>query len=36
MYSIETIDERFFVQFLALILMSALREKMCETRLIEK
>ncbi len=36
MYSIETIDGRLFVQFLALILISALREKMRKTRLIEK
>ena len=35
MHSIETVDGRLFVQFIALILMSALRRTMRETKLIE-
>ena len=34
MHSIETVDGRLFVQFIALILMSELRRTMRETKLI--
>lgn len=36
MHSIKTVDGRLFVQFIALILMSALRKRMRDSRLIEK
>lgn len=36
MHSIETVDGRLFVQFIALIFMSALRKEMRATKLIEK
>lgn len=36
MHTIETVDGRLFVQFIALILISALRKEMRESRLIEK
>ena len=36
MHTIETVDGRLFVQFIALLFISALRKEMRESRLIEK
>jgi transposase len=36
MHTIDTVDGRLFVQFIALLLISTLRKKMRESKLIEK